>query len=960
MATTKKVESARSLRKKAVPTKSAVSVRTKTPKTKKVLKKTPVTVAKKAAPKNIDKKLKTKLPVRKVSKKTNRKNTVDKNVVTIKDKTTSLKTFEEKLKTSPTKRVKKENTTENVKKKNLLPSFTGATTSLALLSVARFPVSLDTFAIQTARIGGVMIVVMGAFFTLLYSQYIWNTPIIASSVSGVQMMGNTTGCSSEATTDSSHDACETETIVPELTHTSQLIEPPITFDVIADESLSKTVPIQIFVDHALSVDVSVRDKSNTNVVPLGVATKVSQGVWEYKWDTSMYDDGSYKVIADVKNVYTTGSPYRDETDEYLSVRNIESTSQSQATTSISISEDVDTAPHVEIQHESHESIVGEAVFQVKVENALKVALIAQHVSSGIKSSLGTARLVSDGLWKYTWSTKSFDGGLYAISAKVTNQYGSYYAGETKLTVASKDIHDEPIDELYEEEKQELIDVAEDSLDKIVSTNSLPQQEIPKVTLQVMEFGTLSGNVALRVDVDAADFVEIWMVPEGSQTRKIIGLAKSQPDESDRWVLQWDTSRVPNASYKVTARVKNDFGLYESNTEKVTVFNTPYIPKQTDEQQKEIEQIAIAQKIEKTVTNEMRDTTVESEKVELDGLETEDEADESVATKSDTIDKLLSAFRDEIDDELQRLVVTYRTNDSVATERAEARIEELRKKILTTSLRDTGSGEHATEIDERISEMVSEHKVLSKRAEVLITERVGKDVFKDSDADGISDYDEQTLYKTDPFTADSDADGFIDGVEVAEGFDPLDSKREAAVTYESPKEKGVVREDILEVLSIESVVPKEVKDDTDGVDAQAVISGKALPNSFVTLYIFSTPVVVTVKTEEDGSWKYRFDKELEDGEHNIYVGLTDNAGRIVAKSKPFTFVKEAQAFSPAEASIVGVVTTKQTDDSLISTYMIYLILSISVVSIGLVLILLGLHLDTRQRRFTGVVTIEEES
>ena len=41
----------------AVPTKSAVSVRTKTPKTKKVLKKTPVTVAKKAAPKNIDKKL---------------------------------------------------------------------------------------------------------------------------------------------------------------------------------------------------------------------------------------------------------------------------------------------------------------------------------------------------------------------------------------------------------------------------------------------------------------------------------------------------------------------------------------------------------------------------------------------------------------------------------------------------------------------------------------------------------------------------------------------------------------------------------------------------------------------------------------------------------------------------------------------------------------------------------------
>jgi len=121
------------------------------------------------------------------------------------------------------------------------------------------------------------------------------------------------------------------------------------------------------------------------------------------------------------------------------------------------------------------------------------------------------------------------------------------------------------------------------------------------------------------------------------------------------------------------------------------------------------------------------------------------------------------------------------------------------------------------------------------------------VFEDSDSDGISNYDELTLYKTDPFTADSDGDGFIDGLEVAEGYDPLDSVREVAVVYQSPKEQGVVREDILQVTSIESIVPEDPKDDTDGVAAQAVISGIALPNSFVTLYIFSTPIVVTVKT-----------------------------------------------------------------------------------------------------------------
>ena len=50
----------------------------------------------------------------------------------------------------------------------------------------------------------------------------------------------------------------------------------------------------------------------------------------------------------------------------------------------------------------------------------------------------------------------------------------------------------------------------------------------------------------------------------------------------------------------------------------------------------------------------------------------------------------------------------------------------------------------------------------------------------------------------------------------------------------------------------------------------------------------------VKTDADGSWEYRFDKELEDGEHEVYVGVTDNAGKIIAKSEPFVFIKEAQA------------------------------------------------------------------
>lgn len=44
---------------------------------------------------------------------------------------------------------------------------------------------------------------------------------------------------------------------------------------------------------------------------------------------------------------------------------------------------------------------------------------------------------------------------------------------------------------------------------------------------------------------------------------------------------------------------------------------------------------------------------------------------------------------------------------------------------------------------------------------------------DTDGDGLSDTDEVLIYGTDPFDSDTDDDGYTDGVEVANGWDPLD-------------------------------------------------------------------------------------------------------------------------------------------------------------------------------------------
>ena len=44
---------------------------------------------------------------------------------------------------------------------------------------------------------------------------------------------------------------------------------------------------------------------------------------------------------------------------------------------------------------------------------------------------------------------------------------------------------------------------------------------------------------------------------------------------------------------------------------------------------------------------------------------------------------------------------------------------------------------------------------------------------DTDEDGVSDYDENEIYKSNPLNKDSDGDGYEDGVEVSKGTDPTD-------------------------------------------------------------------------------------------------------------------------------------------------------------------------------------------
>jgi hypothetical protein len=232
--------------------------------------------------------------------------------------------------------------------------------------------------------------------------------------------------------------------------------------------------------------------------------------------------------------------------------------------------------------------------------------------------------------------------------------------------------------------------------------------------------------------------------------------------------------------------------------------------------------------------------------------------------------------------------------------------------FTVFCRDVSNEELCSRVLER-SDLVSSEELGQRRAALrteagliqqVFDERTGVRSYIDTDGDHVSDYDELNIYGTDPNSEDSDGDGFLDGEEIVVHTDPLgglartravsSTSRERAseeVSVEDVRLAGVPASDILAIRRVTSVeVPGE------GTTTRQVLklSGLAPVNSYVTLYVFSDPVVVTTRATASGTWSYLLPHDLPDGSHQAILGIADAQGRVLARSTPLWFVKEGPA------------------------------------------------------------------
>ena len=176
---------------------------------------------------------------------------------------------------------------------------------------------------------------------------------------------------------------------------------------------------------------------------------------------------------------------------------------------------------------------------------------------------------------------------------------------------------------------------------------------------------------------------------------------------------------------------------------------------------------------------------------------------------------------------------------------------------------------------------------------------------DADGDGVSD-EIETRYGTNPHDPDTDDDGYFDGIEIANDYNPKGKGNvEKAIIekrpLEQPKTDGDTDSAALKVMTVQNSKPPLETTAQSSTPSRLILSGRAPAKEVVTLFVYSSlPIVITVSADENGNWVYELDKSLVSGPHEAYVVLHNEEGTIVAKSAPLPFfIESAQAISEDE-------------------------------------------------------------
>ncbi len=444
-------------------------------------------------------------------------------------------------------------------------------------------------------------------------------------------------------------------------------------------------------------------------------------------------------------------------------------------------------------------------------------------------------------------------------------------------------------------------------------------------------GVLPSQYRLEIQSAAIfDVLEVYARSTNSTVPLFLGVATRT---RFGWLYWLDTTSLPAGTYRVGVKALVNRVVKEEAAIFLTVAPKSKEYLLSPEYEVERERV-VASSTPVTLVNSS--TTVSLTEVPLPTLLPPLNITSTTEVGREKVEEIIENHEADLNELLTRYATALQSDDETIQRLAESALNEKLYTLIAREVVQSDFEPAAYEIEQALRNRINTVKERISQVQELRRERTASASSIDSDGDGVTDHDEYLLYQTDPNSPDTDGDGVTDGIEIVTGFDPLSAAPEAVVLFHPPQEVEYIDDALLGITEVAPLLL--YSDEKQPPFIQSEITGYGLPNSFVTLYIYSEPIVVTVRTGDDGSFSYTFTKELKDGEHAVYAALTNNNGEIVVRSTPFRFVKTAEAFTyVGDTTTSAPITT--TEPTMISAPF-NLAAAMGVVSFGFILLLLG--------------------
>lgn len=381
---------------------------------------------------------------------------------------------------------------------------------------------------------------------------------------------------------------------------------------------------------------------------------------------------------------------------------------------------------------------------------------------------------------------------------------------------------------------------------------------------------VSGKFLISGEITDATAVEFLYIPSGVTQPIRIGNGIFAGGVSiGKWTYNWDTTLVPNGGYTIIANVKNSYNNgvpYKAGETTVTIVNSettvpPAVPMAPPTP------IALTQN-PNTITGVVSVSPTQDQTMGIEA--TSSFEDTTTATTS-------SEPTAQPNTVLERFLTQIKTNDQSNTTQtapqpqvvspAPVPVSPIIQRIQDIAIGLQGGGPESSEVARKLGAL------------------------------------QQELWK---------------------GVNPASPAVQAKTQYQSAKEFGTtidtsvlrVADVTLSTTTSDVIVPVAtttaagkqiiVKETKKIVKEKLRLTGKGLPNTYVTIYIYSeVPTIAVIKTDRNGNWVYELNNKLADGKHEAYVTINDLTGKVVAKSARFSFVKTAEAVTAENVGLVNI-------------------------------------------------------